>query len=323
MDPYATLNLATETSLLCMQELMARGHQIHWLQQEDVALRGAVLMGYTSRVLAITPLKNAPPAYTPLGDFDALVIRKDPPFDDVYLHLTYLLEFLPRKTVAINSPAALRNINEKISTLNWPANCPDTLVTMNISLLAEFVRTHRRVVLKPLDNCSGREIIFADASEPKLEAMLNKYVRGTDSPRLVMAQEYLPGVRQGDKRVFLVDGEPVGWVNRIPAPGSDLANIHQGASCHPAELTPEERSLTKAVGRMLRHHNILLAGLDFIDGRLTEINVTSPSAVRQINAVTGSNLQVLISDAMIRTVDNNKHGQSDSPSILQATRTEG
>lgn len=303
MDPYETLNLDTETSLLCMDELLARGHRVFWLQQEDLSLEGNVVTGRVSRLRSTAPFMLDAPEKLRLDEFDAVVIRKDPPFDGIYLHLTYLLDFLPATTKVINSPAALRTFNEKLATLNWPEACPETLVAMNVDQLAEFVRTHHKVVLKPLDNCSGREITFVDATIDSLHEDLIRYRNRSGSPQFVLAQKYLPGVARGDKRVYLVDGEPVGWVNRVPAEGSDLANIHQGAICEPTSLTEQEQSLSMDIGAKLKAEGILLAGLDFIDGRLTEINLTSPSAVRQINAVSGEHLEVRIVDAMLSAIE--------------------
>lgn len=315
MDPYETLNLDTETSLLCMDELIARGHRVFWLQQEDLSLEGNVVAGRVSRVCSTAPFKLEESEARRLDEFDAVVIRKDPPFDETYLHLTYLLDFLPGTTTVVNSPAALRTFNEKLTTLIWPEACPETLVSMNIDQLAAFVRTHDRVVLKPLDNCSGREIAFIDASSSSLDEDLERYRNRSGTPQFVLAQKYLPGVARGDKRVYLVDGEPVGWVNRVPAEGSNLANIHQGATCEPTSLTEQERRLSMAIGARLKTEGILLAGLDFIDGKLTEINLTSPSAVRQINAVSGDHLEVRIVDAILAMLC--KRSNLDAPQARQ------
>jgi glutathione synthase len=299
MDPYRTLNLDTETSLLCMDELMLRGHEVYWMQQEDLMLHGRTLSAHTSRVRATSPFALTEPVQRPLDWFDAIVIRKDPPFDAVYLHLTYMLDFLPESVVAINAPAALRAINEKLSALNWAADCPDTLVTMNAMALREFVHKHGRVVIKPLDDCSGRGILFVNDDDPALPEVLHRTIHPQGGARYVLAQEFLGNVRLGDKRVYVVNGVPAGWVNRVPATGKDLANIHQGATCHPTTLSARERSLATTIGAWLAEAGVLLAGLDFSDGRLTEINVTSPSAVRQINAVSGIRLEQQIVTGML------------------------
>lgn len=301
MDPWERLNLETETSLLLMDELRSRGHTACWLQQEGTSLRGSTVYGVVAEVLSTSPFELGEPHRIALNDLDAIVIRKDPPFDETYLHLTYLLGFVSDHVALINSPAALRDMNEKLSTLAWADRCPDTLVTMDAMQLAEFAREHKRIVIKPLDDCSGRGIVFVDGADPALDLTLDHVIR-RGMQKFVLAQEYLPGVKKGDKRVFLVDGVPVGWVNRVPAAGKDLANIHQGASCHATELTEQERALSQEIGKVLVAKGVILAGLDFIDGRLTEINLTSPSAVRQINAVSNTQLETTIVDAILRAI---------------------
>jgi len=303
MDPYPTLNLDTETSLLCMDELLKRGHEVYWLEQENLSLHKNQLSGLVARVLSTNPFILDEEQQLKLDDFNAMLVRKDPPFDKSYLHLTYLLDFLSPHVARINSPDALRNINEKLYTLNWSKYCPDTLTTMSVSLLTAFAEKHGRIVLKPLDDCSGRGIVFLSADEAGLEESLAKYVVSPDGiPRFVMAQQFLVNVKNGDKRIYLVNGEPAGWVNRIPAEGQDLANIHQGATCHASELSDRERMLSREIGAELKQQGVILAGLDFIDGHLTEINITSPSAVRQINAVYDQNLEVQIVDGIIETI---------------------
>lgn len=309
MDPYSTLNLDTETSLLCMNELITRGHRVFWMEPEQLSLRKDYLTGIGAEVLTTSPFQLSAEKTIALNTMHAVVIRKDPPFDQLYLHLTYLLDFLAPNVAQINSPRALRNINEKLFTLNWPNDCPDTLTTMDPALLRGFIDQHNKVVLKPLDDCSGRGIQFVTKEDAELEDILASLFQNQGEPRYIMAQEFLPRVSEGDKRIFIVNGESVGWVNRIPAPGSDLANIHQGATCHKSELTDRERMLSWEIGAELKHEGIILAGLDFIDGHLTEVNVTSPSAVRQINAVYECQLELLIVDGILE--------------VIQSTLTEG
>jgi glutathione synthase len=177
---------------------------------------------------------------------------------------------------------------------------------MDPDLLLDFIHQHGKVVLKPLDDCSGRGISFVTSDDPGLQQMLNGLFSDNGSQRYIMAQEFLPQISSGDKRIYLVNGEAVGWVNRIPAPGSDLANIHQGATCHESDLTVSERMLSWEIGSELKQEGIILAGLDFIGGYLTEINVTSPSAVRQINAVANSKLEIQIVDGILEVIDSSQ-----------------
>lgn len=304
MDPYETLNLVTETSLLLMDELMARGHAVYWVEQDQLSLLNDRLSGSLTRVESTDPFAQSATGRVTLDVLDALMIRKDPPFDKSYLHLTYLLDFMPPHVLQINSPAALRDINEKLFTLKWAGHCPDTLVSRDAMTLMNFVERHGKVVLKPLDECSGRGIRFVSIDDRDIARESIRTMLGTEG--YIMAQQFLPEVKAGDKRVYLVDGAPVAWVNRVPAEGKDLANIHQGASCEVTELTPLEWHISELVGSDLTTRGIVLAGLDFIGEKLTEVNVTSPSAVRQINAVTGSRVERRIVDAIVAHIDRHR-----------------
>lgn len=304
MDPYPTLNLATETSLLLMEELLARGQRVHWAEMADILLVDGEVRVSARAVRQVAPLMLDPAA--PLADaaLDAVLIRKDPPFDRNYLHLTQLLDRLPARVLQANPARALREFNEKLTPLRFAAFAPPSLTTMSASHLAAFVREHGRAVVKPLDDCSGRGIARVDAESPELARELEALLRDAHGqPRYVQAQPFLPAIAAGDKRVYLVDGEVVGIVNRVPAPGHWLGNIHQGATVEAAELAPEEAACLAVLRPFLREHGLLLVGADFIGGRLTELNITSPSAIRQINAVSGARVERRIVDALLRQVE--------------------
>tara|TARA_B100001971_G_C18189546_1_gene537764 strand:+ start:249 stop:1265 length:1017 start_codon:yes stop_codon:yes gene_type:complete len=315
MDPYASLNLETETSLLCMNELMARGHRVYWLEETGLYLTNGIVKGQVNEVITTAPFRLARNEEAELSEFDALVIRKDPPFDKNYLHITYLLDFLPSHVHQFNSPRALRDVNEKLFTLNWAHYCPDSVTTMNPAILRTFAKKHGKIVVKPLDDCSGRGIEFLRPEQDDFDERVADLFGSTQ--RYLMAQQYLPEVSEGDKRIYMIDGEAAGWVNRIPPPGSDLANIHQGASCHPFELDQREKQIVAAIGPELKRRGLLLVGLDIIGGYMTEINVTSPSAVRQINQVNGSHLEKQIVDAMLAQIDCLEHPEEPTQTASQ------
>jgi glutathione synthase len=304
MDPAETLNLETETSLLLMRELIERGHSVYWLQQEDVALVHDQPMGQVSRVIDTNPLQREDTGWSNLNSFDAVLVRKDPPFDTEYLQLTLILDYLSPDVVQFNDVKALRNFNEKMLPLRWPEFTPPTLITMNSDELTRFVIEQESAVLKPLNDCSGRGILKLNWDDGvDLHGQIDEALIGADGrPRFLLAQKYLPAVKQGDKRVYLVNSEVVGMVNRIPRPGSYLANIHQGAQCEAAQLSARETRIIKTIAPFLLDNGIYLAGADFIDGYLTELNITSPSAIRQINAVSGDQVQQQIVDAMLARV---------------------
>ena len=301
MDPLETLNLETETSLLLMQELIEREQGAYWIQQEDIALVHDQPMGLVSAVTRTEPLELAKPRWLNLSSFDAVLVRKDPPFDTDYLQLTLILDHLDSGVAQFNDVKALRNFNEKMLPLLWPEFTPPTLITMNAEQIESFTTEHRSVVLKPLNDCSGRGISKIDWDERgDFRTQIGEALTGSNgNGRFLVAQKYLPAVSQGDKRVYLVKGEPVGMVNRVPLPGSYLANIHQGARCEPAQLSETEGHIIKTIAPFLLDHGIFLAGVDFIDGYLTELNITSPSAIRQINEVSGEQVQIKIVDAML------------------------
>ena len=304
MDPLETLNLETETSLLLMQELIERGQGAYWLQQEDIALVHDQPMGLVSPVKGTDPVELGETSWSNLSSFDAILVRKDPPFDTDYLQLTLILDHLDSGVAQFNDVKALRDFNEKMLPLRWPEFTPPTLITMNSEQLESFTTEHRSVVLKPLNDCSGRGIAKIDwDARGDFRAQIGAALTGSSgNGRFLVAQKYLPAVSQGDKRVYLVNGEPVGMVNRVPLPGSYLANIHQGAQCEPAQLSDTESHIIKTIAPFLLDHGIFLAGADFIDGYLTELNITSPSAIRQINAVSGEQVQVKIVDSMLARV---------------------
>ena len=301
MDPYDTLNLETETSLLLMQELLDRGHLVYWLQPEDIALVHDQPMGLVYPVTHIEPLLRSDPCWLGLNGFDAVLVRKDPPFDTGFLQLTLILDHLDSAVAQFNDVSALRNFNEKILPLRWPGLTPPTLISMNADQIEGFANEHRSIVLKPLNDCSGRgiqKIDLGNSSNPRnrIETALTD---PQGNPQFLVAQKFLRNVSRGDKRVYLVNGDPVGMVNRIPKADSFLANIHQGAKCESASLSSREEYAIKRIAPFLQENGVFLAGADFIDGYLTELNITSPSAIRQINDVSGKCVQQQIVDAML------------------------
>lgn len=295
IDPVETLNLETETSLLFIDEFLHIGHQVLWIEPQDLVLRDAELVASARRVLNVSPIEFEAAFEFPLGAADAVLLRPDPPFNTAYLHMTYLLDHLPGNVVQINRASSVRSYNEKLLPLRWPHLCPRTLVTRNPQELATFLKAEQDIVVKPLDNCSGRGITRLDARTKGIAATIEELFRDANGePRYLMAQEFLSDVSEGDKRVFLVGGKPVGAVNRIPAKGSYLANIHQGASCYPTKLTARETRAIATIAPFLMSEGLFLAGVDFIGDQMTEINVTSPSALRQINEVTGQDTHKLV-----------------------------
>jgi glutathione synthase len=295
IDPLDTLNLTTETSLLLMEELARRGHTPAVTTLPDLFLTET---GAGVRAAAIRLRPSADPFYE-LGaaadhaftDFDLVLMRKDPPVDTAYIAATFVLERAADDVPVVNDPVSLRTINEKLWPLSLPQFAAATLISGDVDRLVGFARRHGRVVLKPLEDCSGRGIVLVDAAQAPQR--IADYVAAHPG-RSVLAQEFLEGVVAGDKRILLLAGDPIGAVNRIPRSRDHLANIHQGARVEATTLTARDHAIIAAVKPLLVQRRMWLAGIDVIAGHLTEINVTSPSAARQINAVSGAHIEVPI-----------------------------
>jgi glutathione synthase len=297
IDPLDTLNLATETSLLLIEEMTRRGHRTAvatlpdlYLTEQAAGVRAhAITLDLTRRPFYAL----GTPTDRPFADFDLVLMRKDPPVDADYIVATHVLERAAATVPVVNDPVSLRTVNEKLLPLGLSQYAPPTLITDDAARLEAFARTHGRIVLKPLHDCSGRGIELVDAARAR--QVVGAYV-AAHGARYVMAQRFLTGVSAGDKRILLLAGEPIGAVNRIPQSPDHLANIHQGARVEATTLTARERAIVAAVKPVLLARRLWFAGIDVIDGYLTEINVTSPSAARQINHVSGTHVEVPIVD---------------------------
>jgi len=302
MDPYDTLNLETETSLLLMDELKQKGQQVYWIEPHALHLKQNQVMGEVQSVESVSPFQLGPAKEQLLENFDCLLIRNDPPFDINYYHLMLILDYLPSGVVQINPPRALRDLNEKISGLALPQFSPATITTKNWKEMVKFAKEQGEIVIKPLDECSGRGVEKISAQEPALGNILKAKMGEGRKAHYLTAQAFLPAIYEGDKRVFLVDGECLGVVNRIPADGSFMGNIHQGARCEASTLSDDEKEIIQAIAAFLEPHNVFMAGIDLIGGKVTEINLTSPSAVRQINNVSGLQIEKRIVEKILAHV---------------------
>lgn len=299
MDPLEVLILETETSLLLAAEAGRRGHRSSMALVKDLYLKGRVAGARTREVTVEEGPRPAarlgPEEDRVLDSFDLVLMRKDPPVDLEYMNALLILEPATRGVPVINDPAGLRSSNEKLLPLEVEGAAPPSVVTADPRVVAEFVREHEDVVVKPLNEFSGHGIVRYSTRDADLDA---ESVGGlvTHEGRHVLVQRFLPEVEAGDKRVMVVAGEPIGWVNRLPRPGSFRANIHQGARVEATSLTARERELIEAFRPVMAARGLDLAGFDFIGGYVTEINVTSPSALRQINQVMGERLERRVMD---------------------------
>jgi len=221
---------------------------------------------------------------------DAVWIRTDPPFDRRYFYATLLLDYLPATTRVVNRPSGIRNWNEKLAALHYPQFAPATLVTNDAARLDAFAKQHGRIVIKPVDGFGGKGIVFygGDGDAATIDT----------AGRWVIAQQYLPAARDGDKRILLLDGEPLGAILRVHADGEELNNLDAGGSAHPAELDSSDREICAALKPGLIEQGIRFAGIDIIGGRLIEVNVTSPTGLQELCRFTGENHHHRIVEAL-------------------------
>lgn len=299
LDPLERLQLETETSLLLAAEFRRRGHETWFAVEEALQIRhnGVFVRAHELHVDDSAAPRAGARATMQVLDFALVLMRQDPPVDAQYRFVAHALSLVATSVPVVNDPASVLQWNEKLLPLRFPAYTPPTLVSYDPDELLHFVRQEGRVVVKPLSECSGRGIRIVDSitARPAFDAIFAAY---PGEP--VIVQRYLREVAQGDKRIFLADGEFVGAVNRIPAAPDRLANIHQGARVEATVLTEREREIVAVVGAFLRRQRLWLAGLDVIGGFLTEVNITSPSALRQINAVTGKQHEAAVVNTLER-----------------------
>lgn len=298
MDPLEQIDIHTDTTYVIMREAQERGHAIFHLLPHNLYIDCGKVMG---KVCSVN-FQDGDKWYAfgeeetiELKEMDAILMREDPPFDMDYLYSTYLLGFIERDVFIMNSPRGIREANEKLYALNFPEIIPEYLVTNNINLLKEFQHTvGGKMVVKPLDCCGGSGVFAIFSGDKNMNAMLEMVT--DDEKKQILAQRYIPEIRKGDKRLILLNGEPVGAVNRIPSDDEHRGNIHVGARCVKAPITNRDLYIAKTVSERLRSDGIYFAGLDIIGGLITEINVTSPTGVQEINSLNNTKLEEKIVD---------------------------
>lgn len=295
MDPLHTLSVRGDSTYVTMRASTDRGDQVHWCTPDQLwADSGAAF----ARCQAVRTTRDAPYFHVgtaedkPLADFDVIWMRKDPPFDMRYIFTTYLLDMAPKSTLVVNDAHGLKLFNEKMWVLQqWPELHPRTIVANSLSRLRDFIEaTDEPTVIKPWDGNGGRGVLITQRGDRNLSSMLEVLTQnGTD---YVIAQAYLPGVRDGDKRILLFDGEPVGAILRVPNDGDHRANMHAGGSVQATDLDARDAAICAAIGPLLKQHGQTFVGIDVIDGYLTEINVTSPTGLQEVNRLYGKTLEV-------------------------------
>jgi glutathione synthase len=303
MDPIESIKPPKDSTLAMLLEAQARGWEVHYMGQADLWVRdGHLRARKRSLVVRADPedwFETGEARDQDLGGLDAILMRKDPPFDMEYVYTTYLLGRAEEAgCLVVNRTASLRDVSEKAYTMWFPDCCPPTLITRSMPEMAAFLDELGSIVVKPLDGMGGKSIFVVHTGDPNGNVIFETI---TDSgKRFAMAQEYVPEITQGgDKRILIIDGEPYPHaLARIPPEGDNRGNLAVGASAEGRELTDRDRWICERVGPVLKEKGIIFAGLDVIGDYLTEINVTSPTGVRELERFFGDNIAGLLFDAI-------------------------
>lgn len=301
MDPIGSIKIIKDTTFAMLLEAQRRGHRLQYVIPGRLSLRDGVAQ---AQVAALT-VKDDKAGWFTLGDTRTLtfgpgqvvLMRKDPPVDDQYLYDTHVLGIAQQAgALIVNDPQGLRDYNEKLAALLFPQCCPPTLVSRDPAALKAFVAEHGEAVLKPLDGMGGRSIFRVKAGDPNTNVILETLV---GDGRLTLAQRFIPGIKDGDKRVLLVDGEPVDYaLARIPQGDEFRGNLAAGGRGEGRPLSERDRWIATQVGPEMKRRGMLFVGLDVIGDYLTEVNVTSPTCVRELDAQFGLNIAALLFDAI-------------------------
>ena len=301
MDPVETINIYTDSTFVLGLEAQKRGYTLFYYTPSMLALENGKV---TAQVFPLE-LRREKGNHFALGpaetmdlaaDVDVVLMRQDPPFDMAYITATHILDHLAGQTLVVNNPTGVRNAPEKLLVTHFPHLAPPTLITSDALRVKEFHRQYKDIILKPLYGNGGAQVFHIDESGRNLNALLEMFGDYYREP--IIAQKYLPEARNGDKRIILVDGAPVGAILRIPASGETRANLHVGGTAQKTGLTPREVEICKTIGPVLYEQGLLFAGIDVIGDYLTEINVTSPTGLQEINALNDDCLEAKIWDAI-------------------------
>ncbi len=301
-DPLSSFKIYKDSTYAMMVEAAKRGHELYFMLQEGLMWKGGRVIGEISR-LALTGDKDpwhriAPQTETPLAEFDAVLMRKDPPFDAEYVASTWLLEIAQKDGAKVfNGPRAIRDHSEKLAIAKYPQFSPPTLVTRLAGQLQQFIDANGDVVLKPLDGMGGESVFRVAHRDPNRNVIIETLARNGE--KSVMAQRYIPEIREGDKRILLIAGKAVPHcLARIPKPGETRGNLAAGGTGVAKPLSRRDLEIANALGPELARQGLLLVGLDVIGDWLTEINVTSPTCFREITEQTGFNVAGMFLDAL-------------------------
>ncbi|MEM8948718.1 MAG: glutathione synthase [Pseudomonadota bacterium] len=300
MDPIDTVDIDADSSFALALEAVRRGHHLyHYLPTSLTYDRGRVFA--KARPMDVRRERGnhatlGAEEILDLTTIDVVLMRQDPPFDMGYIGATHLLEQIHPKTLVVNDPVSVRNAPEKLFVTRFPDLMPPTLITYDAEQIKAFRREYKDIIVKPLYGNGGAGVFHVKPDDDNLTSLLELFADALDEP--LMVQQYLPAVREGDKRIILIDGEPAGALNRVPAEGEARANLHVGGRAERSILTAREQEICEAIGPVLKEQGLIFVGIDVIGDWLTEINVTSPTGLQEIGRFDGVSLEAQIWDAI-------------------------
>ncbi len=300
MDPIESVDIDADSTFVLALEAQARQHALYHYLPEALVFRQNRLYA-RARPLQVRREKGnhftmGAPELIDLATMDVILMRQDPPFDMSYITATHLLEHIHPQTLVVNDPAEVRNAPEKLFVTHFAELMPPTLIGSSRDDILAFRRDYKDIIVKPLFGNGGAGVFHITPEDENLNSLLELFTEFYREP--IIVQQYMPAVREGDKRIILIDGEPVGGVLRVPPPGEARANMHVGAKPMKTELTDRERDICDAIGPLLSEKGLLFVGIDVIGGYVTEINVTSPTGIQEINRFDGVALEAKVWDAI-------------------------
>ena len=300
MDPIADIDISGDTSFALALEAQARGYSLFIYGPDTLSWDHGTLWARGHHVRLRDEIGNhvrfEDEARLALSEKDVVLMRQDPPFDMAYITATHLLEQLPASTLVVNNPAEVRNAPEKLLVTYFSDLMPTTLISRDPEEIHAFRARHQDIIVKPLYGNGGAGVFRIRPEDQNLNALLEMFFAQSREP--LMIQRFEPAVKQGDKRIILIDGEAVGAINRIPAEGEARSNLHVGGQAHPVALTERDKEICATIGPLLRQRGLLFVGIDVIGDVLTEINVTSPTGIREMSRFTGQNIAAIAWDAI-------------------------
>lgn len=301
MDPLEGVKAYKDTSYYLMLATVQLGHEVYYLDQTDLSVRASELYGTLRRVQVHAdidhPFDVEEPKTVPMGEMDVIMVRTDPPFDRRYFYTTLLLDLAPKTTKVCNNPQGLRDWNEKLASLEFPDLTPTTLISQNPDEIRDFLASQERITIKPIDGHGGRGILFLRPDSENIDQIIDMSTH--HGSQRIVAQAYVPEARLGDKRIILLNGEPLGGILRVHAEGKELNNMDAGGKPNPSSLTERDLHVCARLKDDLIKRGIVFCGIDMLGDYLIEINVTSPTGLQELCRFEGQDFHHQIMSAVI------------------------